>query len=354
MKKNMKFGVLVDDKKAEVHEHEIYQIAPNEVLVHNKACNICTFDYQQWQGFRPQQKYPMAWGHENSGIVAEVGSEVRNFKVGDHVVENIYRPCLECDNCRKGLPMKMCEANLSAYVMKVKDKYGYYGMYGCGQYKVVLPKYLIKVSKDLPFEEAGFCEPLATVISGIHRLRIKGGENILVVGAGTMGLLNAQVARYYGAKVIISELLEKKRNTAKKIGFEKVLDPLKEDFEKILREVTNGQGPDAIIVAVGATKAYEQVFHIAPVQCRILIFAACFPEPEWDITPNSVHYKLWEIIGAYGSTLKAYQESADLLSSRELKISPLIEQKFALCDIQEAFKKASTPGNFRVSIIIPD
>lgn len=354
VKNNMKFGVLTGDKRAEVAEHQIDKIASNEVLVHNKACNICTFDYQQWLGFRPQQKYPMAWGHENSGIVVEVGSEVKNLKVGDHVVENIYRPCLECSPCRRGLPMKMCEASLNVQAMEIKNKYGYYGLYGCAQYKASLPKYLIKVNDDLPFEEAGFCEPLATVISGIDRLKINAGENILVIGAGTMGLLNAQVARYYGAKVIISEMFEKKRNTAKAMGFEKLLDPMETDFENKIKDFTQNQGPDAIIVAVGATKAYEQAFSVAPVLCRILLFAANFPAPAWNITPNLVHYKLWEIIGAYGSTLKAYQRSAELLSSRELQIDPLIEARFPLSDIQKAFEKASTPGNFRVSLIIPD
>jgi L-iditol 2-dehydrogenase len=207
---------------------------------------------------------------------------------------------------------------------------------------------------DLPFEEAGFCEPLATVISGIDRLQINGGENILVIGAGTMGLLNAQIARYNGAKVIISEPFEKKRNTAKAMGFEKVLDPTEGDFENEIKDYTKNQGPDAIIIAVGNTKAYEQAFNIAPILCRLLIFAASFPAPEWDITPNLVHYKLWEIIGAYGSTLQAYQRSADLLSSGELTIDPLIEARFPLSDIQKAFEKASTPGNFRVSITIPD
>ena len=354
MKKTMKLGVLAGDKQAIVAEHEVAGIEPNEVLIHNKACNICTFDYQQWQGYRPQQKYPMAWGHENSGVVVEVGREVTNFKVGDRVVENIYRPCLECSACRKGLPMKMCEASDNAKVMNEKNQFGYYGPYGCAQYKAVLPKYLIKVNDNVPYEEAGFCEPLATVISGMDSLHVQGGENLLVIGAGTMGLLNAQMARYYGAKVIISEPLEKKRNTASVMGFDQVLDPTQADFENKIKKITNNQGPDSIIMAVGATRAYEQAFAIAPPQCRILLFAASFPEPQWAITPNLVHYKLWVIIGAYGSTLKAYQKSADLLSSRALQIEPLIEAKYPLSDIQNAFEKAATPGNYRVSITIPD
>ena len=138
------------------------------------------------------------------------------------------------------------------------------------------------------------------------------------------------------------------------MGFDKLLDPMEADFENKIKDFTNNQGPNAIIIAVGANKAYEQAFTVAPVLCRILLFAANFPAPEWNITPNLVHYKLWEIIGAYGATLKDYQKSADLLSSRELQIDPLIEARFPLSDIQKAFEKASTPGNFRVSLIIPD
>jgi len=180
----MKFGVIISEKRAEVHEHKIPQLEEsNEVLINNKACNICTYDYDytQWQGFRSHQPFPSAWGHENAGIVVEVGERVKNIKVGDHIVENVYRPCLECSNYRKGINMNLCEIQDSHY--KEKDKYGYYGPYGCAQYKIVLSKHIFKMNKEIPFEIAGFTEPLATVLQGIHRLRIQLGENILVIGA---------------------------------------------------------------------------------------------------------------------------------------------------------------------------
>ena len=189
----MKFGVIVSKEKAEVHEHELFLIKENEVLIKNKACNICTTDYQQWAGLRPHQAVPMAFGHENSGIIDKVGNEVENFKEGDHVVANIYQPCLECSNCRLGKNSIYCKNPSSN--MTTKDKYGYYGFYGCGEYQVFKSKHIFKVSKDLPFENAGFCEPLATAIHGLQKIRIEPGQNVLVIGAGTMGVLNSQVAR---------------------------------------------------------------------------------------------------------------------------------------------------------------
>jgi len=86
--------------------------------------------------------------------------------------------------------------------------------------------------------------------------------------------------------------------------------------------------------------------------CKFLIFAACFPPPKWDITPNLVHYKIWEIIGTYGASLKYYQESVDLLNKKVLNVKPLIEEKYDLINIQKAFEKASMPGSYRVSIIL--
>ena len=351
MKGNMKFGVIVAGKRAEVHEHKIPQLEESdEILINNKACNICTHDYTQWQGFRSHQPFPNAWGHENAGIVMEVGDRVKNIKVGDHVVENVYIPCLKCSNCRKGINMNLCE--LLGLRYEEKNSYGYYGPYGCAQYKVVSSKHVFKISSELPFEEAGFCEPLATVIHGIHRLRVQPGENVLIIGAGTMGLLNAQVARYYGAEVIISELLKKKRKAAEELGFKKVIDPSQGNFVDKINNYTKNSKLSSIIISVGADKAYEQAFKVAPMLCKFLIFAASFPPPKWDIDPNLVHYKIWEIIGTYGANLKDYQESSELLSKKVFDLKPLIEKKFTLTNIQEAFEKASSLGSYRVSIIL--
>lgn len=352
MKSKMKYGVLTADKKAEIRQKDVPSIKEDEVLISNKTCNICTTDYQQWLGDRHQQPYPMAFGHENSGVVVKVGENVKSCKVGDHVVINVYGPCLECAHCRKGESSVYCE-NPGLGALKSPDKEGAYGFYGCGEYQVAKSKHVFKVKKELPFEEAGFVEPLATVIHGIHKLRAKKAEKVLVIGAGTMGLLNAQVARYYGADVIISELFENKLKIAKRLGFDKIINPAKDDIEEKVKEfIGEGEKLDAIIIAVGATSAYNQAIKIAPKGCRFLIFAAGFPVPGWNLEPNEVHYKLWEMIGTYGCSTKDYQEAATLLSKRDIDTEPLIEVKYSLKDIQKAFENAATPGTYRTVINI--
>ncbi len=346
----MKFGVIVSDRKAEVHEHDIPPIKADEVLIENKACNICTTDYQQWMGLRPHQPTPMAFGHENSGIVVAVGDEVQNVKPGDHVVGNVYKPCMECKNCRRGKNSAYCLYRPNVY--EVKDEYGYYGNYGCSEYQIFKSKHVFKVCKDLPFEHAGFCEPLATVLQGVSKLHIEVGNKVLVIGAGTMGFLNAQAARYFGGDIIISEMSDKKLSAVKGLGFTKTINPNENNLMTKLKEYTGDDGLDAIIIAVGVTAAYNQALEMASRGTKFLIFAAGYPNPTWNLEPNPVHYQMYEIIGTYGCSTADYQLASELLSKGLIDPTPLIEDRFPLKDIQRAFEKASTPDTYRVSVII--
>jgi threonine dehydrogenase-like Zn-dependent dehydrogenase len=349
VKNKMKFAVITAPEKAEIHEHEVPSIKPNEILIKNMACNLCTTDYQQWMGLRRHQPEPMAFGHENSGLIEEVGEDVKGFNKGEQVVVNNYLPCMECANCRKGMNSLFCLNRSNGWV---KDEYGYFGRYGCGEYQIFQSKHVIKINNNIPFSHAGFSEPLATVLHGMKRLRVKTGEKTLVIGVGTMGLINAQTARYYGADVIISEISEKKRNTAKKLGFDKIINAKEGNLERKVKDFTNGKGLDSIIIAVGNTNAYNQAIEIAPKGCRLLIFAAGYPEPEWHLKPNPVHYELLEIIGTLGCSTADFVLSAELLSNRTIDVSPIIEDEYKLENVQDAFTKAASPDNYRVTVRI--
>ena len=182
----MKFGVLTGVRRAEVHQRPLPALGDNDILVKLETCNICTTDYGQWLGLREHQPFPMAGGHENCGIIIEKGSRVRDeLNCGDRVGFSYYY-CGECDDCRQGNTVD-CE-NLK---MGMSDD-GYYGFFGFADYKVVNAKFAIKINKDIPPVWAGFLEPLATVIQGMKRINMKPMENVVVIGAGTMGLINAR------------------------------------------------------------------------------------------------------------------------------------------------------------------
>ena len=346
----MKFGVITGDHKAEIHEHAVPAFNENQVVIKNKACNICTTDYQQWLGLRPHQKIPMAFGHENAGIVYEVGSNVKNVCVGDKVVTNIYGACMECENCRKNRNSLLClNPDLEPENM---DKFGYYGAYGCSEYKVVSSKFVYRMNTDLPFEQMAFCEPLSTVVHGIEKLDIKPTQNILVIGAGTMGMLNASLARLYGANVIISDISEAKIENAKAMGFSKVMNPAKEDYKERINELTDCAGVDTIIIAVGVSSAYKQALDLTKMDSKILVFAAGYPQPDWNLEPNFIHYKLLNVIGTYGCSTSDFQYACELLGNKYINVERLVQEKYKLDDIQDAFEAAAQKDAFRVSVML--
>jgi len=344
----MKFGVIAGVERAEVHEHGLPVLTSTQVLVRNMACSVCTTDYQQWQGLRPHQPMNMAFGHENAGIVEQVGKDVHSIELGDRVVTDAYRPCLICCNCRKGRNASYCMN--PAIDLQVVDEYGYHGLYGCSEYQIVDERYVFRVRPDTPFEQATFCEPLSTVIHGIQQLALTPGQKVLVIGGGTMGILNAQMARYCGASVVVSDISPKKLDTARALGFSHFINPSTQDVKQVLDGYFDGEPLDAIIIAVGANSAYAQALDVAAKGTRLLIFASGHPVPNWDLDPNLVHYKMLDVIGTYGCCQRDYLRAADLIGSGAIDVRPLIDERFPLEQIQDAFKAAATEGAYRVSV----
>lgn len=344
----MKFATLVKDHEAEVRTRDLPEIGEHDVLLKMQACNICTTDYQQWLGLREHQGYPMAGGHESTGVVVAKGSKVNDFEIGDHVACG-YPGCGHCESCLEG-----DYASCSSGKMDTYDGYKW-GFFGFSDYIVKSVVGLYKVSKTLDPSCAGFLEPIATVIHGMNKLHVKPFETVVVIGAGTMGLINAQVARSYGARVIVSELMEKKLKTAKKMGFE-VIDGNNENPVKRVMELTENKGADAVIPAVGASVAYQQGLDMLKQNDgRFLVFAAGYPAPELKIDANEIHYRKIEIIGTYAAMNDDFKQAAKALSTGIVDVSYLVEdKKFKLEDIQSAYEYASQPGMYRVSVLLDE
>ena len=168
-----------------------------------------------------------------------------------------------------------------------------------------------------------------------------------------MGLVNAQVARIYGTRVIISELMEKKINHARMLGFKDVINASKCDPVKSVMELTEGRGADIVILAVGATSANTQALNmIKDKKGKILFFAAGYPEPELKISSNYIHYKKLELLVTYCSDIGDFEDSAKFLNQRLVNMEPLLETSYPLSEIQKAFESASTPGNYRVTVTL--
>lgn len=340
-----KTGILIAKKNAKIVDRKIRKIRDNEVLIKVEKCNLCTTDYQQWQGLREHQGYPMAGGHENTGLIIEKGNDVLELQIGDRI-SIAYDYCSQCDNCRKG---RTYECKNIDFDNKSED--GFYGYFGLSEYQIVDAKKAIKIDKDIPAEEACFLEPLGTVVHGIKKLNINPSTNVAVVGGGTMGLLNALTARAYGARVIITEISKKKIKNAKDLGFE-VVDSGEEKAVEKIKELTNGEGVDAVIGAVGLSSAYEEGLKMLKEQRgKFLVFSAGYPVPTLNLDMNDVHYREVEIVGTMGGNISDFVEAGELLSSGKINVSGCLEHKeFPLSRIQDAYAEAAKDDMFRVTV----
>ncbi len=340
-----KAAVMESIGQMSVREFEVPRPGEGEVLVEVKNCNICTSEWQTWLGSRKSQKrsFPWAPGHEEAGVVLEVGPGVKGIEVGTHVALG-YTGCGYCSACRTGNNSKC--SNRRGLVRN-----GVAGSFGMCQYFLAEAGRAFQMNPALPFEEACYLEPLATAVHGIKRLRVSAGESVLVIGAGNLGLVNAQLARAYGCKVMVSEISAERCEIASSMGFS-VVNPLEEDNSQVAMIPGWNNRIDAVILAVGNTAATDQALEVVKRSGKILFFAAGYPAPELNLDANAVHYRELELIGTVGADLADFELAAQLLSDGIIKCDRLISHKVPLDDVQRAFELASTPGNYRVSVVL--
>lgn len=343
-----KFYALTKKGVLEQFEGKLSDLEDDELLVKQMACNICTTDYQQWQGKREHQGYPMAGGHECSGIVVGKGSKVGNsFEIGDHVAV-VYDYCGICESCKQGY-ITNCE-NIKQFGKNYSDKF--YGIFGFSTYFKRKAKSFVKISEDLDYSEAAFVEPLSSIIAGIDKLNVSPEDTVLVIGSGTMGILNALYAKSFGCRVILSGTNTDKNKIAREMGIETV-NPKKVELREQILNLNDGKLADIAIVAAGSSSANTQALeNTKQYDAQILFYAAGYPVPELNINSNDIHYRRISLVGAYGSKLYDFNRAADMLSSKKIDVSKLVEERYKFEDIEKAFEKAATKGSFRVSVIL--
>jgi threonine dehydrogenase-like Zn-dependent dehydrogenase len=214
---------------------------PDDVLIKVNAISICGTDVRALTD-PPAFLFTegIVVGHELNGIVEEIGENVTNVKVGDSVVVHPNNWCEKCFYCRTGR-INLCE-NFTHIGDKVDG--------GMAEYACVPEKLVYKIRKDIPPYIACLTEPLACVLNPVQSVRVCPGENVVVLGAGPIGIIFMLLYKSAGAKVFISDTSEKRREFALGLGADFVLDPGSQNLEKEIREKTK-IGADIVVDAVG-------------------------------------------------------------------------------------------------------
>jgi L-iditol 2-dehydrogenase len=249
----MKALVLAEYKKFEYLDVPDPAIGPDDVLIKVKACGICGSDIHGMDGSTGRRQPPIIMGHEAAGIIAKVGKDVANWKIGDRVTFDSTIYCGKCFFCLKGL-INLCDNRRVAGVSC--DDYRRDGAFA--EYISVPQHILYKLPEGISFENAAMVEALSIAFHAVERTAISLNDTAVVLGAGMIGLLVIQSLRMAGCgKIIAIDIDQGKLDLAIKHGANVSLNSKKDEVKTEILNLTDGRGVDVAIEAVGISATVQ-------------------------------------------------------------------------------------------------
>lgn len=319
-------GVFEGEGKLSIREVPEPKITkPDEVLIKVELAGICGTDVHILEVPPGHPATPGAiLGHEYVGIVQEKGDAVKNLDIGDRVVVDPNLTCGTCRYCRRGLP-NMCE-NFTTL--------GIYLNGGFAQYNVAPSRALYKISKDVPVERAALAEPLSCVVNAVRKLNIQVGDNVVLIGAGPMGLLFLLMLKAQGAgKLIVLEPTPFRAKMAEELGASIVLNPKEIDVRETILNLTE-LGADIVIDAVGSQ--FETALNLVRRGGAILLFGMnenAKPQIKQVLIPR---YEL-KVIGSYISWF-SFPQTVAILESGNVPVEKLVTHKLSIKQLKDGIE----------------
>lgn len=288
-------------------------------------------------------------GHEFSGVISRVGSEVVDWKVGDRVVsENHRTACEKCEYCKTGHPI-FCKSRKSV---------GYASNGGWAEYTLMPARLLLKIPDNVTYEEASMTEPCTIVINALcFRTPVRAGETVLVQGAGTIGILAAMVAKAAGAGKVIMTGTEIDRDVRLPIAktldkIDQIIDVSSSDLYEEIMELTDGKGVDMVVEASGSVTAINDAVRLVKKMGRIVaIGEAAYDKIEF--TWNAAIFRACEITFTYGAGYESWKLALQYMSNGMLNLKPLITHRLPLEEFHEGFRLLETKKGIKI-VLLPE
>jgi threonine dehydrogenase-like Zn-dependent dehydrogenase len=335
----MKALFLVKPGETEIREIDMPVVGPEEVLLRVSIVGFCGGDLNGFRGLFELQEYPNILGHEVGATIEQTGFDVPdNFRPGMKVTLNPYLNCGICFSCRKGHP-NACQDNKTMGVRRPGAMTRY----------ITAPWETLYTSQKLSLKELALIEPLSVGFHAIARGRVSDRDRVAVIGCGIvgMGAIAASVNR--GAEVIAIDIDDSKMEIAKKAGATHTINTTKNDLHKALVEITNGDGPDVIIEAVGNQLTYRAAVDEVAYTGRVVYIGYAKKPVEYN---TSVFVKKEiEILGSRNS-FGEFPEVISYLESGKFPVDDVISRVVSLDEAGKALADWSDNPGPVIKIIV--
>lgn len=304
---------------------------PGQIKVQVQYAGICGSDLHIYDSnIAITTRPPVVTGHEFSGIVAEVGEGVTDFKPGDRIVaEAVYHYCGTCKYCRDGF-YNLC-------VEKLSFGYVYNGAFE--RYTIVEQKNAHHLPDEIDLLSAAMLEPLACVCHGVYdQCHLEAGNVVLVSGPGAIGLMAAQVAKAEGCEVILTgtDVDEERLEVARKLGIHHVVNIQKDDLKKLVSDLTDGYGVDVVLECSGSEPGVRSGMELIRKRGWFCQIGLTGKPITFEI--ETVCYKELHFSGSMASRFVNWEKGMALLRLGLVDLKPLATDLFPLEDWEKAFQ----------------
>ncbi len=325
----MKSVVFYGKEDVRLLDKEMPKVGAHDVLINVKACGVCGTDVHIYHGSKGSADVtkPTVLGHEYSGIITEVGSHVKNFKVGDRVCidPNCYCGC--CEPCRDGL-VHYCE-NM--------DIYGITEDGGFEEYCAANEKAVYRLGDNTSYEQGAMVEPLGCCLHGIDMCKIEAGSKVVVIGGGMIGLIMLQLAKLRGAALVaLVEPVESKREVALKMGADLCIDPINNDVKEELLKA-GIKRVNTVIECVVRTQTIEQAIDIVGNKGLVMMFGLTAPDDTIAVKPFEVFKKEIILTSSFINPC-THQRALDLIDSGKIDVTSMVYDIVSLAELENVLK----------------
>ena len=340
----MKTAFVKEPSVISVDETSSPVLEKGDILVQMQACGICGSDLEKVFGQYGQPS--MRLGHEPSGIVLDVGSDVTEFKKGDRVFTHHHVPCYDCHFCNHGnetMCKKYYETNLSP----------------CGlSEQYVVPAWnvshggVLKISDSLSFEEAAMIEPLACCVRAWKKYDYQEGDSIAIFGVGPTGMMHVMLSHAKKfSKIFCFDVNDFRLDFAKKFNITDSINSMDENRKEKILTSTDGRGVDVAIVATSSLKAFEDAIDMVRKGGAVMMFGVPSKGASLNIDMSKIYSKEITIVTSYAASDIDTKEALELIESSQVDVKQLITHTYPITETQKAFDHAHS-GENAMKIII--